>query len=338
MIPGSTKIRDKRVARIQDQQDQQDRKTKENDQHFRHERHINTIDTINTIDVIENTKMRERRIRIDLAYDGTDFAGWQWQERQRTVQGVVEAALSRLAGDRPVRLRAASRTDSGVHARQQVADCLIVSRLDDGALAHALAKMLPPDVRPLRVRTTSHDFNSMKQALRKTYRYTIDRSRYGDPLAARWTLHHPRAFDVEAVRRGLRLLLGKHDWSGFADSRCRIEQRVRELYQASYHEHDGHHEHDGYDEDNRGLGRFTFSADGFLTYMVRNMVGTLLEIGRGKMAVDVIERILASGDRRLAAATAPARGLCLWRVVYSGSSEANRPPRTQNRERKNVKT
>lgn len=256
--------------------------------------------------------MTRRRIRIDLAYDGTDFAGWQWQERQRTVQGTVEASLRRLAGDLPVRLRAAGRTDSGVHARQQVADCQIECRLDDAGLAHALGKMLPEDVRPLRVRTVPPDFDSMRHALRKTYRYRLDRTAHGNPLLARYAVHYPHGFDEERVRQALALLVGRHDWSGFADSRCRIDNRVRDLSEATY---------TAGDED--AAGWFSFTADGFLTYMVRNMVGTLLEIAGGRMEVETIERILESGDRRLGAATAPAKGLCLWRVVYSAAYEAS---------------
>jgi tRNA pseudouridine38-40 synthase len=248
--------------------------------------------------------MSSRRIRIDLAYDGTDFCGWQWQADQRSVQATVEAALTRLAGETPVRLRAASRTDSGVHARQQVADCRIESRVDDDGLAHALGKMLPEDVRPTRVRTVAQEFSAMHDALRKTYRYRIDRSPHGDPLAARFALHHPHAVDAARVREATPRLLGRHDWSGFADSRCTIENRVREMLEVRYEE-----------ADDQGL--FVFTADGFLTYMVRNLVGTLLEIGSGRMEPSAVDRILESGDRRLAAATAPARGLCLWRIVYS---------------------
>jgi tRNA pseudouridine38-40 synthase len=251
--------------------------------------------------------MTQRRIRIDLTYDGTDFRGWQWQTGHRTVQAVLEDALSRLAGDVPVRVRAASRTDSGVHARQQVADCLIDTRLDDEGLAHALGKMLPDDVRPTGLRTVPQGFSSMRDALRKTYRYRLDRSRHGDPFMARFALHHPHDLDSGRMEEGLARLLGEHDWSGFADSRCTIENRVRVLHEASYDERDA-------------AGRFVFTADGFLTYMVRNLVGTLLEIGARRMEPSIIDRILSSGDRRLAAATAPARGLCLWQIVYSGSA------------------
>jgi tRNA pseudouridine38-40 synthase len=253
--------------------------------------------------------MARRRIRIDLAYDGTDFEGWQLQTRGRTVQGTVEAALTRLAGDRPVRLRAASRTDSGVHARQQVADGLIDTRLDDAGLERALRALLPPDVRATRVATVPPGFHSMRDALLKTYRYRVDLSPHGDPLIARYALHHPFPFERGRVERGLAMLLGRRDWSGFADSRCRIRDRVRRLSRAEW----------CVEADDRGC--FVFSADGFLTYMVRNLVGTLLEVARGTMEPDVIPRILRSGDRRLAAATAPARGLCLWEIVYATAGD-----------------
>lgn len=259
-----------------------------------------------------------RRIRIDLAYDGTDFAGWQWQARERTVQATVEQVLGRLAGDRPVRLRAASRTDSGVHARQQVTDGLIDTRLDDRGLARALVALLPPDVRPTRVETVPPEFHSMRDALRKTYRFRIDLSPHGDPLIARYAVHHRGRFDRERVARALEQLPGRRDWSGFVDSRCRVRQRVRRLGEAVWL------------DESSDRGCFVFTADGFLTYMVRNMVGTLLEIARGTMAVEAIPRILETGDRRLAAATAPAHGLCLWQVDYPEASAAGtaveRPP------------
>ena len=258
--------------------------------------------------------MPARRIRIDLAYDGTDFAGWQWQARGRTVQATVEAVLTRLAGDRPVRLRAASRTDSGVHARQQVTDGWIDTRLDDRGLMRALVALLPRDVRPTRVETVPHEFHSMRDALRKTYRFRVDLSPHGDPLIARYAVHHPHRFDRERVAGALELLVGRRDWSGFVDSRCRVSQRVRDLSQAAWLA----------ERDDRGC--FVFTADGFLTYMVRNIIGTLLEIASARMPLGVIPRILETRDRRLAAATAPARGLCLWEIVYPAAGPAVERP------------
>ena len=248
--------------------------------------------------------MSSRRIRVDLAYDGTDFEGFQLQARGRTVQGTVEEVLTRLASGRLVRLRAASRTDSGVHARRQVVDGLIDTRLDDRGLERALTGLLPPDVRATRVSTVPETFHSMHQAVAKTYRFQVDLSRHGDPLIARYAVHHAGRFERARVEHGLALLSGRRDFTGFADSRCRVLERVRDLSRAEWLPVD------------EARGFFVFRADGFLTYMVRNMVGTLFEVARGAMPVEAIPEILETRDRRLGAATAPARGLCLWDVEY----------------------
>lgn len=245
-----------------------------------------------------------RRVRIDLAYDGTDYAGWQFQGDRRTLQSTLESTLARLQGGRTVRVRAAGRTDAGAHARQQVADCRIATRLEDPELRRALVALLPPDLRPTSVRTVDADFDSQRMAQRKTYIYRIDRTRHGDPFRARFALHHPHAFDPKLLDGPLQNLVGRHDWSGFTDSRCRVENRVREMHESDYVEHDGQ-------------GLFLFTADGFLTYMVRNIVGTLLAIAGLRAPGQLVETVLAARDRRLAAATAAAKGLCLWRVAYA---------------------
>lgn len=247
-----------------------------------------------------------RRIRLDLAYDGTDFAGWQFQPGQRTVQGVLEEVLSKLQGGQAVSVRGAGRTDSGVHASQQVADCEIRSRLDDAALERALRGMLPPDLRPLRVSTTAPEFHARKRALWKTYRFHLDLTRHGDPFQARYALHYPYRLDPELLERALGMLPGRRDWSGFAASTCDKLDRVRHLRAV--------------DLERSGAERLslTFTADGFLQYMVRNIVGTLLEIGGGRMPLATIEEVLGTGDRDRAGPTAAARGLWLTRVVYSG--------------------
>lgn len=245
-----------------------------------------------------------RRFRFDLAYDGTAFCGWQVQPRERTAQGVLEECLTRLQGGQPVRVRGAGRTDAGVHARQQVADARLRTSLGEAELGRALGSMLPEDLRPLRVRVVPEAFDSRRDALSKTYRYRLDRSPQGDPFAARYALHHSGPLDLEAMQDALRRLPGRRDWSGFAGSACAVRNRVRDLSEASY---DDREEQEGW---------FSFTADGFLTHMVRNLVGTLLEVGRGRFEAGRIDRILAEGDRSLAGPTAAARGLILWKVVY----------------------
>jgi tRNA pseudouridine38-40 synthase len=247
---------------------------------------------------------RPRRVRLDLAYDGTEFAGWQRQPDRRTIQGVLEDALTRVSGGDPVWVRGAGRTDAGVHARGQVADCEVNGRMNDDDLAHALRSVLPADLRPLGVRTVPDDFHARHSALCKTYRYRLDLSRAGDPFVRRYALHYPWALDLDRVRRGLDRLPGKRDWTGFTASVCEIEDRVRTLEAADL------------ELPAADIAYLSFRADGFLTYMVRNLVGTLIEIGRGRFAPERVTEILDSRDRRLAGPTAAARGLCLHHVTY----------------------
>ncbi len=244
-----------------------------------------------------------RRYRLELAYDGTDFAGWQVQPGARTVQGVLEDALGRLQGGSIVRVRGAGRTDAGAHARRQVADFLLDHRLGAGELQHALQAVLPADIRPQGLCEVERSFNAQADALRKTYRYRLDRSAAGDPFIARYSLHHPHPLDGEALCEALEMLRGRKDWSGFTGSACTVANRVREMAEARY-------------DEGPGEAWFTFEADGFLTHMVRNIVGTLLEIAGGRSKAERIGEILRSGDRRLAGPTAAAKGLFLWRVEY----------------------
>jgi len=246
----------------------------------------------------------ERRVRIDLAYDGTAYAGWQVQPRSKTVQGVVEEALGRLHGGSRVRLRGAGRTDSGAHARGQVADALVATRCDDDALLLALSHMLPEDVRPRRVLTLSPEFHARHDARSKTYRYLVDTSPHGDPWRRRYALAFPLAIDEEAVDAALALLPGTRDWSGFTGAACTVSDRVRTISEARRL------------SVRPGLQAFVFTADGFLTHMVRNLVGTLLAIGRHRMGPERVTEVLATRDRKRAGPTAPAKGLCLLRIVY----------------------
>ncbi|HKQ61417.1 MAG TPA: tRNA pseudouridine(38-40) synthase TruA [Candidatus Polarisedimenticolaceae bacterium] len=251
-----------------------------------------------------------RRIRLDLAYDGTEFAGWQVQPGRRTVQGTLEAVLSGLQGGRGTYVRGAGRTDSGVHARAQVADAEVDLALDDERLAHALGGLLPRDLRPLAVRTVDPAFDAQRDAVGKVYRYRLDRSRRGNPFLARYALHHPYALDGVLLARALERLPGRRDWSGFTASTCEVRDRVRHVTEARF------------EQPTAEEAWFTFAADGFLTFMVRNLVGTLLALAGGRLAPERFERALAEGDRRLAGPTAPARGLCLEQVLYRPAGAA----------------
>jgi tRNA pseudouridine38-40 synthase len=245
-----------------------------------------------------------RRIRIDLAYDGGEFAGWQVQPASRTVQGTLEETLTGLDDGRPVRVRASGRTDAGAHARQQVVDCQFSDRLSDSEISNALRRLLPPDVRAQSVRTVPAEFDARRHAIAKTYVYRLDTHRVGDPLARRFSMHLIHALDRNPVDQALNRLRGRHDWSGFTAAKCEVENRVRTMSEARLELHSAVDY------------RFRFTANGFLTHMVRNLVGTLLEIGRGRYPVERVDQILDSGDRRMAGPTAPAHGLCLESVRY----------------------
>lgn len=253
----------------------------------------------------------ERRVRIDLAYDGTAYAGWQLQPSQPTVQGTLEQVLRHIHAGRTVRVRGASRTDAGVHARAQVADAVVLDRFDDAELLRALASLLPEDIRPIGVASVPDDFHAQHHAREKSYRYTIDTSRQGDPFLARFAIRWPHAMDVAAIDAALAFLPGRRDWSGFAGAACVMEDRVRTLSSARREVMDG------------ARTAFVFSADGFLTHMARNLVGTILDVGLGRYGPERVLEILESGDRSRAGPTAPAKGLCLDGVRYGeGPSES----------------
>jgi tRNA pseudouridine38-40 synthase len=249
----------------------------------------------------------ERRVRIDLAYDGTGYAGWQLQPGQPTVQGALEQVLGRIHEGREVRVRGASRTDAGVHARAQVADAVVLDRFDDAELLRALTSLLPEDIRPIRVVSVPDGFHAQHHAREKTYRYLIDTSRHGDPFLSRFAIRWPHAMDVAAIDAALALLPGRRDWSGFTGAACTMRDRVRTLTSARREVVD------------EGRTAFVFAADGFLTHMARNLVGTMLDLGVGRYGPDRIHEILESGDRARAGPTAPAKGLCLDGVRYEES-------------------
>ena len=256
-----------------------------------------------------------RRLRLDLAYDGTDFAGWQVQPERTTIQSVLEDALTRLNGDRRVSVRGAGRTDAGVHARAQVCDFNfeLESSVDD--VAHALHRMLPPSIRPVAVTIAPDGFHARRSARAKHYRYRLDRSLYGNPLHVRYALHQPQPMDLDAMRDALARLPGRRDWSAFTGGACEVDDRVRHMKVADYSERGG-------------SARFDFEGDGFLTHMVRNLVGTLLQVARGARPPGDIDEILVSRDRRLAGPTAPPHGLHLWRVCYDDDEPVTMPDRS----------
>lgn len=258
-----------------------------------------------------------RTIRLTLAYDGTRYVGWQRQARGTSIQGVIEAALSRIEG-RAVVVTGSGRTDAGVHALGQVASFTLAHPIAMAALVCALNAMLPPDLRVLDATEAPAGFDARRSASRKTYRYRLLRTAIADPFERLYAWHLPGPLDLAAMRQGLTPLLGRHDFASFQASGSRVSNTVRTLFDARLEPGllaDGRSGLPGDD-----LLTFEFTADGFLRHMVRTVVGTMVEIGAGRRDAVLVPALLAACDRRLAGPTAPAAGLFLVRVEYTSGS------------------
>ena len=238
--------------------------------------------------------------KLTLAYDGTDFLGWQRQPSGRTIQGELEKALARLAGGR-VAVHGAGRTDAGVHAAGQVASFSAALKLDDEAVQRALNALLPRTIRVLSVERAAPGFHARKSAKSKVYRYRLALGRLVSPFDLRFVHHHPRPLNVARMRRAARLFVRQADFSAFSSNRERnpVRRVIRSELKRKGDEL-----------------VYTIEAAGFLRYMVRTIVGTLIEVGRGRLRVEDVERLFGEPRRTLASPTAPARGLCLLRVDY----------------------
>lgn len=247
-----------------------------------------------------------RRIKLLLEYCGTRYHGWQVQPQTPTVQGSIEACLSRIT-NAPVRLQASGRTDAGVHARGQVAHCDIPARIPAATLLRALNSLLPDDIVVRQITDVPEDFHARYSAYQKTYVYLILNRPVSTAFLAPYVWHIPQPLDVTAMQSASQALLGEHDFSAFRAASCAAKSPVRCLYRLRIKRH-------------RGCLVVVLCANGFLQHMARNIVGTLVAIGRGARPARAMQTILQSRQRQLAAATAPAQGLCLLRVRYPASA------------------
>lgn len=242
------------------------------------------------------------RLRLVLEYDGTDFQGWQIQPGgARTVQGCLQVAFERVTGQR-VNVLASGRTDAGVHAEAQVASVEVETTLEPALLRHALNGCLPRDVAVVTVERAAPDFDARRDSRAKLYRYIVWNAPARSPLRDRRSLHVARTLDLEAMRRAAADLVGTHDFACFQAARAGTRTTVRTLERLDVQGRPG------------GEIRFEAFGKGFLRHMVRTLVGTLLEVGRGRRPPDSLPALLATRDRRRAGPTAPARGLTLVRV------------------------
>ncbi|TQM71619.1 tRNA pseudouridine38-40 synthase [Actinomadura hallensis] len=250
------------------------------------------------------------RLRLDIGYDGSDFAGWARQPNQRTVQGVIEDALARaLRLDPPPMLTVAGRTDAGVHARGQVAHLVVpvaaYSALN-GTLPRRLAGLLPPDVRVWRVSLAPEGFDARFSALSRRYVYRVSDNPVGvEPLHRNHVLWHPRPLNLDLMNEAARRLVGEHDFAAY----CRKREgatTIRELLRYEW----------ARDDRDRHLALATVEADAFCHSMVRALVGALLMVGDGRREVEWPAQVLAARVRDSAVNVAPAHGLTLEEVRY----------------------
>lgn len=291
-----------------------------------------------------------RNIRLTIAYDGTDFHGWQRQPGLQTIQGIMEAALAKVMG-LEMTVWGSGRTDAGVHAANQVANFKTTSPIPCENLVKALNHLLPPSVRVKQAAEAGPTFHARYSARAKTYRYRILLAPVASPFIGRFVYHYPYPLDQKRMAEAAELLKGEHDFTSFAaadphsaeagahpakrvapgppaqsgfspasvalkgdatialpdrqNSEAEPGERVRTLYCSRI-----------LWRPRQSILIYEVHGSGFLQHMVRNITGTLIEVGRGKITPRKVSEILRARDRTLAGPTAPAQGLCLWKVEY----------------------
>ena len=238
--------------------------------------------------------------KITVSYDGTDYHGWQKQKNHRTIQDEIEKALWKILSIKTAVI-GSGRTDAGVHSLGQVAHFWAKTRLDSEEFLQALNGTLPKDIRVNSLQRVSADFHARKSAKSKIYRYRILNSPRMSPFLLRYVLHWPSALDIQAMSEAAALFKGESDFTSFSSNKelhpvrnvihSEIKQRGKEIV-------------------------YDVEANGFLRYMVRSMVGTLLQVGRGNMSPEDIEDMFKMKTRSSRSPTSPAKGLCLIKVKY----------------------
>ena len=250
-----------------------------------------------------------RNLKVTLAYDGSDFSGWQIQPDRATIQGALASAIGRVTGEN-VLPQGSGRTDAGVHALAQVATFATSSPIPVENLVKALNDVLPPSIRVREAVEVATEFHARRSARAKTYCYRLFRDPICPPFLARYVWHFPYPLDEELMKRAAGRVTGKHDFTSFAAMELELGgqaaeiSKVRTIFSSSW-ERQGE--------------EFIYSVrgDGFLHHMVRNLVGTFVLVGKGTLRVEDMVRILEARDRSAAGATAPASGLCLMSVEYA---------------------
>ena len=243
-----------------------------------------------------------RNIKLVIHYDGTNYHGWASQPQTPTVQGTIEEAIQKLTG-KPVKVYGSSRTDAGVHALGQVANFRIDSPVPTENFSNALNNLLPVDIAIAEVCVVPDDFDAISDTVEKRYDYLMNTAPIR-PVLARNQWHRVGTLDIEKMQQAAQRLIGKKDFKSFASAADQRESSVRAISLCQV-------------QKKEDIIRISVAADGFLYNMVRNIVGTLVEVGRGRWEPDMIDTILEAKDRNTAGPIAPACGLCLMEIYYA---------------------
>lgn len=252
-------------------------------------------------------------IKLLIEFDGANYQGWQTQRSGLTIQDCMSRTISGITGE-SIKLTSASRTDAGVHALGQVAVFRTDSGLTADTMKRALNARLPKDIRILGAEALDHEFHPRYQAVKKSYFYLIEKTQKQSVFFHRYTWRVPVSLDIDSMNKASELLLGEHDFSAFRGTGCGAKTTVRTIHSLTLSRHD-------YIDfmTARVQGDFIkirIEANAFLRHMVRNIVGTLAEVGKGRISPESLTDILASCDRKKAGPTAPAKGLFLEKVYY----------------------
>jgi tRNA pseudouridine38-40 synthase len=249
--------------------------------------------------------MERKNFKIVVEYDGSGYHGWQRQKNLPSVQEAIENAVSVISGQK-VTVHGSGRTDAGVHALGQVASFHCDTRLSGAELQRGLNSLLPGDIVVLAGNRADDAFHARYDALRKTYRYRILNRGLRAAVGRQYAWHLSAPLNLDLMKEACALLVGKHDFKAFEGTGSPRSHTIREVFRASL------------DNEGEQTVVFEIEADGFLKFMVRNIVGTLVTVGTGRLGPADFERILLARDRRLAGATAPPHGLFLTKVTYRG--------------------
>jgi tRNA pseudouridine38-40 synthase len=244
-----------------------------------------------------------RNIKLTIEYEGTNYSGWQFQTNGTSIQELIQKALLKITGEK-LNLKGASRTDAGVHALGQVANFKTESTVPMAAFKEGLNSILPEDIIIKDACEADPDFDPIKSAIKKSYRYCIQTGDDKSIVTRKFSWNVKKSLDLESIITASRDLVGEHDFEGFQGHDADTKTTVRNIHSINF------------EKGPLGLLFLDFTANGFLKYMIRNIMGTLVEIGSGKRKVGCIKDILESKDRRTAGPTAPAWGLFLLKVYY----------------------